>query len=52
VEARRLVAVAQVVRSEPIEKDRFDVGIKFVNLYENDHRTLLEYIRSMVQNLE
>ncbi len=51
-ESRSLVAVAEVVRSVPSNGKRYEIGVKFVNLYESDHRALVEYINSMVDELE
>lgn len=52
-ETRNLVAVAEVVRSSPDDDNSVhEIAVKFVNLYESDHRALIEYINSMVDELE
>ncbi len=51
-EKHALVTVGEVVRVEALEDKGFEVGIHFVNIYENDHRALIEYIESMTDEME
>lgn len=51
-EKQTLVTVAEVVRVESMEQKGFEVGVHFVNIYENDHRALIEYIESMTDEIE
>ena len=47
-----LVTVAEVVRVKTLDQKGFEVGVHFVNIYENDHRALIEYIESMTDEIE
>ncbi|MCK5879864.1 MAG: PilZ domain-containing protein [Holophagae bacterium] len=51
-EKQTLVTVAEVVRVEAMAEKGFEVGVRFVNIYENDHRALIEYIESMTDEIE
>ncbi|NOY23783.1 MAG: PilZ domain-containing protein [Acidobacteria bacterium] len=51
-EKHALVTVAEVVRVEAMEEKGFEVGVHFVNIYENDHRALIEYIESMTDEMD
>ncbi len=51
-EKHALVTVAEVVRVESMEEKGFEVGVHFVNIYENDHRALIEYIESMTDEMD
>ena len=51
-EKKTLVTVAEVVRVEAMAEKGFEVGVRFVNIYENDHRALIEYIESMTDEIE
>jgi c-di-GMP-binding flagellar brake protein YcgR len=41
---RPLVAVGQVVRIESLETGGFELGVKFLNVYPDDHAALLKFI--------
>ena len=43
---RPLVAVGQVVRVESLEGGEFELGIKFLNVYPDDHAALLKFIEA------
>ena len=51
-EKQTLVTVAEVVRVEAMAEKGFEVGVRFVNIYENDHRALIGYIESMTDEIE
>jgi len=45
-----LTAIGEVVRVEEINKDKlYEIGVKFVNLHENDFKALMKYIDSIVE---
>ena len=43
---RPLVAVGQVVRIECLEGGEYELGIKFLNVYPDDHAALLKFIEA------
>ena len=51
-EKHALVAVAEVVRAEKRLEKGFEVAVRFINIYENDHRALIEYIESMADEMD
>ncbi len=51
-EKHALVAVAEVVRVKEKNGNRFEIAVRFVNIYENDHRALIEYIESMADEMD
>ncbi|NOZ12835.1 MAG: PilZ domain-containing protein [Acidobacteria bacterium] len=51
-EKHALITVAEVVRVESADNGGFEIGVHFVNIYENDHRALIEYIESMTDEME
>ena len=51
-EKHALVTVAEVVRVEAAENEGFEIAIQFVNIYENDHRALIEYVESMMDEMD
>ncbi|PJB78598.1 MAG: hypothetical protein CO090_06610 [Acidobacteria bacterium CG_4_9_14_3_um_filter_49_7] len=51
-EKHALVTVAEVVRVEAINGKSFEIGVHFVNIYENDHRALIEYVDSMTNEMD
>jgi len=47
---KTLTAVGEVVRVEEIEKDKlYEIGVKFVNLHDNDFNSLLQYIDNSIE---
>jgi c-di-GMP-binding flagellar brake protein YcgR len=45
-ELRPLVAVGQVVRVEQMEGGEYELGVKFLNVYPDDHAALLKFIQA------
>ena len=43
---RPLVAVGQVVRVEQLESKDYELGVKFLNVYPDDHAALLKFIEA------
>ncbi len=51
-EKHALVTVAEVVRVEAMEEKGFEIAVHFVNIYENDHRALIEYVETMTDEMD
>lgn len=51
-EKHALVTVAEVVRVEAMKEKGFEIAVHFVNIYENDHRALIEYVETMTNEMD
>ncbi len=44
-----LTVIGEVVRIEKLDGGNFDIGVKFTNVYDDDHISLLKFINSKIK---